>query len=257
MPLHSDPEAWQPHFDAVQERALRSLARCGVDRERAQDLWQETLSQILSAGASPDPTNNPHAYIWTALRRTAQHGDRRRRILGPIGGDDVLALVPDNGSCPAETCLQREQAGQVRDAVRALPHRFQSVIRLRFLEGWSLTEVATKLGIPNGTAASRCHRALHQMRERLSRSLAWILVQLGKTTAIPRLAVLGLALSVCLTLPGASLGEASAVAPEVQREEPSRTEPDEDPESTERPTYPTRGFPYGGLTVVLRPHPEL
>jgi RNA polymerase sigma-70 factor (ECF subfamily) len=55
----------------------------------------------------------------------------------------------------------------LRAAINALPSGLRIVVILRYYTGLDATEIGEVLGIPSGTARSRLHRALLQMRERL------------------------------------------------------------------------------------------
>ena len=55
----------------------------------------------------------------------------------------------------------------VKDALEALPPRFQIPIELVDLAGLSYREAADQLGVPVGTIMSRLHRARRRMRTQL------------------------------------------------------------------------------------------
>ena len=59
------------------------------------------------------------------------------------------------------------EALDLRAAVNALPTDLRMVVVLRFYAGLDATEIGEALSIPAGTARSRLHRALLQLRERL------------------------------------------------------------------------------------------
>ena len=48
---------------------------------------------------------------------------------------------------------------RVREAVAALPEEEQAIVRLQHFEGYTMTEIGERLGIPVGTVKSRSHRA--------------------------------------------------------------------------------------------------
>jgi RNA polymerase sigma-70 factor (ECF subfamily) len=56
----------------------------------------------------------------------------------------------------------------LRAAVNRLPGELRAVVVLRYYAGLDATEIGAALGIPPGTVRSRLHRALSQLRERLS-----------------------------------------------------------------------------------------
>ncbi|HEX6122437.1 MAG TPA: sigma-70 family RNA polymerase sigma factor, partial [Ktedonobacterales bacterium] len=56
----------------------------------------------------------------------------------------------------------------LREAINELPSGLRSVVVLRYYAGMDATEASEVLGIPAGTVRSRLHRALLQLRVRLS-----------------------------------------------------------------------------------------
>lgn len=67
----------------------------------------------------------------------------------------------------ARASLKAEAFAQVREAVRALPHRYREVVVLRYLEEMSIAETASILGVAANTVEVRLSRARDRLRERL------------------------------------------------------------------------------------------
>jgi RNA polymerase sigma-70 factor (ECF subfamily) len=80
----------------------------------------------------------------TSITLNACRSHRRRlwlRLRWPTGGGESAEPVWLTG--PEQT---RERVAAVQNAVRALPQRYREVIVLRYLEGWSIDEIAAVLG---------------------------------------------------------------------------------------------------------------
>ena len=56
----------------------------------------------------------------------------------------------------------------LKDAIGRLPQGLRAVIAMRYFSGYTIVETAQILDIPQGTAASRCRRALQLLRLELS-----------------------------------------------------------------------------------------
>jgi len=56
----------------------------------------------------------------------------------------------------------------LKEAIRQLPQELREVVILRYYSGFTLTETAQSLNIPQGTAATRQRRALQLLRLELS-----------------------------------------------------------------------------------------
>jgi len=59
----------------------------------------------------------------------------------------------------------------LKDAIARLPQELRAVIALRYFSGYTTVETAQILDIPQGTAATRCRRALQLLRLELSDEL--------------------------------------------------------------------------------------
>jgi RNA polymerase sigma-70 factor (ECF subfamily) len=162
------PDQFAGVFDAHHGEIYRYVAsRLSV--EHADDLAAETFLLAFRARArfvGPDA----HVRAWlfgiaTNLIRRHRRDERRRfRALGrvdaadrvPADDDRVLALVAAQG-------VQRE----LGTALASLPPGDRDVLLLVALADLSYPEVAVALGIPEGTVASRLHRARRTVRAAL------------------------------------------------------------------------------------------
>ena len=109
----------------------------------------------------------------TMLRK---RGDRRAR--GEVAGWRPFA-VPDgedpagDGTAadddPAGRAVELDEASQVVRAIRSLSEDERAIVTLRDLEGLSTKEAARMLGISEGAAKVRLHRAHARLREAIDR----------------------------------------------------------------------------------------
>ena len=90
---------------------------------------------------------------------------QRRRALRTVPLED--SPEPGSGSDEAEAIANRET---LRQALDQLTPEHREVVVLRYFADLTVAEVARSAGIREGTAKSRLHRALRQMRELLDPS---------------------------------------------------------------------------------------
>ena len=80
-------------------------------------------------------------------------------------------LISDWGLDPEEAMLNKELAGRLYDAVQALPFEYRAPLVLKDIEGYSVREISSLLGLKEPTTKTRIHRARLFVREKLGEYL--------------------------------------------------------------------------------------
>jgi RNA polymerase sigma-70 factor (ECF subfamily) len=141
------------HCLAVAHRFLRGPA--------AEDAAQEALLRAWRMRTRV-AVRDPKAWLTRIARNEALRMVSRESILARRhAGEDVELLA----GVEWERGVRDRLAASM--ALAALPLPDREVLHLRYLEDLTQTEVAHRLGIPEGTAKVRLHRA----RKRLAREL--------------------------------------------------------------------------------------
>lgn len=157
-----DADAFEVLYLRHRAFVLRVARRFAPDDDEALDVLQEAFAWLIRKA----PGLRLRHRLTTLLYPVAKHlgADRRRkRARGPRALDDV-ALGADAADEPA---VEMHFGEDVRDWFAGLGPLQQEVLALRFADELSLEEIAAALGVPLGTAKSRLHHALQQLRERL------------------------------------------------------------------------------------------
>lgn len=79
---------------------------------------------------------------------------------------DLMARVMASGGTPSQAVRKDEALAVLNACVASLPIHYREVIRMRFLEGRPVADVAEALDRSIGSVHMICHRALRQLRER-------------------------------------------------------------------------------------------
>ena len=139
-------------FYAGGASALRRTAYVVVrDWELSEDLVQQALTKVYVAWARVRPETRM-AYARRSVVNECLSHLRRHRPETPT------AEVPDR---PVEAPAP---APDLSSALLRLPHRQRAIVALRFLDDLSVAEVASVLGIADGTVKSQTARALDTLR---------------------------------------------------------------------------------------------
>jgi len=162
MSMTSDDDNCGDGRDADFERELLSLVSflkafaqsLSGDRDKADDLLQETLCKAWQNRRSFVPGSNLKAWTFTILRHQFYSGHRRAKWQGPWDQDEV-ERIPD---------AQTDQFGsaELSDTLRALnglPPKMRQSLLLVGVGGYSCEEAAAICAVAAGTVKSRVARA--------------------------------------------------------------------------------------------------
>lgn len=143
------------------------LRLCDGDRQRAEDLVQETLVRAWQhpEALRADSFDSVRPWLMTVARRLAIDARRARQARPAEVGDAVL----DHAHAPvcADHAERAAAALDVREAVKTLTPQHREVLVLVYFQGASVAEAAQALGIPPGTVKSRAYYALRALRRML------------------------------------------------------------------------------------------
>jgi RNA polymerase sigma-70 factor, ECF subfamily len=156
---------WREHGTALTRFALKLTLG---DRPRAEDIVQETLVRAWRhpevAGGDPKAIR---PWLFTVTRHVAIDMWRSRSRCEEVYGDE-LADRPD----PAEPIEQAMTALDVQAALGRLSSEHRQVIVGMYYQGQSVSELAERLGIPEGTVKSRAYYGLRQLKRAMSPAAA-------------------------------------------------------------------------------------
>ena len=133
------------------------------DRERADDLVQDTLERALSRWHLRRAGGNLRGWLYAILYNRFLSDQQRLRRRGPHGALSEDAEIPGVAG-------GQDSALEHRDLLRAfstLPEEQRSVLLLIAVEDLSYEEAAQVLGVPIGTVMSRLSRARERLRRRM------------------------------------------------------------------------------------------
>lgn len=138
------------------------LRLCDGDRQRAEDLVQETLVRAWQhpEALRADDFDSVRPWLLTVGRRLAIDARRARQARPPEVGDAIL----ENARVISDHAERAAEMLDVREAVKTLTPEHREVLVLVYFRGASVAEAAETLGIPPGTVKSRAYYALRALR---------------------------------------------------------------------------------------------
>jgi RNA polymerase sigma-70 factor, ECF subfamily len=150
-------EAYAAHSGELYGFAVRSLNDPGL----AEEAVQETFVRAWRAGDRYDPELGSLRTWLFAILRNVVIDLGRARAARPVPSD----IEPvERGHEPFEELLV---SWQVEEALRRLGEAHRHALVETYLRGRTYAEVATELGVPEGTIKSRVYYGLRALRNAL------------------------------------------------------------------------------------------
>jgi RNA polymerase sigma-70 factor (ECF subfamily) len=163
-------ESTEAFVRGLYDDAFRPLLRFALlltgNRERAEEVVQETFVRAWRQHARGFETDRPHGWLYTVARNLVTDLRRHDAVHPVIVHDDVaLKRAPEIDKF--EKAVQRRI---VADALNQLRPKHRDVLIAIYYQDCSLAEAAHRLGIPVGTVKSRSYHALRELRVVLEKS---------------------------------------------------------------------------------------
>ena len=177
-----------PSIVAKYEPYLRMLARTQMRKAYqakvgASDMVQQAMLQACQGleGFRGSTEGEFRAWLRKILAHHLCHLDRdfhrdKRDIRREQSMEQKLAqssmrlqgLIAADGPTPSQNVALGENILHVADAIERLPESQREAVRLHYLEGKKLSEVATQLGKSTGAIAGLLHRGMKTLRQQLN-----------------------------------------------------------------------------------------
>ncbi len=139
----------------------------------AHDLVQESLTKIFAARTSYREEEPFLPWFHRILRNACISFLRKK---GRVKMRSLSSAVDDDGSDweieadesrPDEQIESTDTSARVRSALDTLPVKHREILSLRHFEDLSYVDIASHLGIPEGTVMSRLYHARRRLAERI------------------------------------------------------------------------------------------
>jgi RNA polymerase sigma-70 factor, ECF subfamily len=170
--------AFRELIGRYQRPVFSLIYRLVRDRERAEDLAQDTFIKVLNALDRYDPSFKFSSWIFKIAHNTALDQLRRKELdtLSIDGSPHARtaaeasesAVTPVSGDqTPEQYTLNRELGSEIERALGDLRPEYRTAIVLVHVEGRAYEEVAQIMDVPLGTVKTYIHRGRNELKKQL------------------------------------------------------------------------------------------
>lgn len=131
------------------------------DRARAEDVFQQVLTEVWRRGADFDPGRGSLLAWLMTMTRSRAIDELRRRV--PEPRDPSMLRTQDVDPAPGQDVLVERWV--VAALLERLPDEEARLLRMRFHDDLSQSQIAERTGLALGTVKTRMVRGLTRLRD--------------------------------------------------------------------------------------------
>lgn len=170
--------AYRELIGRYQRPVFSLIFRLVRDREKSEDLSQETFIKVLNALDRYDSSYKFSSWIFKIAHNTSLDHLRKKEphtlsLDGSPNAEtaadiEASTLTPvSSGESPEEYTSSRELGGHLDVAIAKLRPEYQTAIILCHVEGRPYEEIAEIMEVPLGTVKTYIHRARNELKVHL------------------------------------------------------------------------------------------
>ena len=137
------------------------------NRSDAEDLYQETWCRVMTKLHLYDESKPFQPWLFAVCVNTFRNAYKKAK-----SNPDALFNTNEEMECAIDSAIDpatvfNEEYDLIRQAVDELDEKHRIVIVLHYFSDYAVEELASIIGIPQGTVKSRLHKARKIIRRRL------------------------------------------------------------------------------------------
>jgi len=159
-----DPRALEQLHELTSRACFAVVHGIVRDRGHAEDVQQQVYAEVWRRAGQYDGSRGTLLTWVLTIARSRALDHLRRRADQPLDDETLAALQGGEDDRAYDDVVERAQVGE---ALARIPAQERELLRMRFWEGLSQTEIAERTGQPLGTVKSRMTSGLRAVREQL------------------------------------------------------------------------------------------
>lgn len=141
------------------------LMRVLRDRGAAEDVQQQVFTEVWRRGPDYDPQRGGLLTWIMQIARSRAIDQLRKRVPEPVDPADRKSTeIPDHDVSISDL----HEDWQISFLLQKLPLEEAQILKMRFVEDKSQSEIATETGMPLGTVKMRMVKGLGRLREHVA-----------------------------------------------------------------------------------------
>ena len=170
--------AYRELIGRYQRPVFSLIYRLVRDREKSEDLAQETFIKVLNALDRYDPSYKFSSWIFKIAHNTSlDHLRKKEPQTLSLEGSPHAETASEQGASviqalsteetPEDFAASRELGATLEVAIGKLRPEYRTAIVLCHVEGRPYEEIAETMGVPLGTVKTYIHRARNELKKEL------------------------------------------------------------------------------------------
>lgn len=162
-----DEHALSELYDRYEAKIYSYIYRRVGEQALSEDLTAQVFLKMLEAIRKKKAWHSSFSGWLYRIAHNLIVDHYRRRDKKPQVPIDDVPILPDEGDGPVRAAEKRLDAERLRSAMVSLTEEQAEVVSLRFLEGYSINEVAQLMGKTDGAIKALQYRAVSTLRQLL------------------------------------------------------------------------------------------
>lgn len=170
--------AYRELIGRYQRPVFSLIYRLVRDREKSEDLAQETFIKVLNALDRYDPSFKFSSWIFKIAHNTSlDHLRKKEPVTLSLEGSPHAETASEQEAStiqalsteetPEDYAASRELGATLEVAIGKLRPEYRTAIVLCHVEGRPYEEIAETMGVPLGTVKTYIHRARNELKKEL------------------------------------------------------------------------------------------